>query len=380
MKRSFKIFIIMILNIALLSGCWNYKEINELQIVTGMAIDKVNDKYKVTFEVIKPKTGKEMDIEPAYITMTDDTILKASRKGILRSGKSLYFSHTKVVIIDSKIAKEGLIPALDLISRDADVRSDMWILISTNTRANEILKSMKDSKEIVSFHIDDMLKSQKSLSIYYAIDLWHFLNDLSEEGISPILPCIGVITRDEEVKPEVIGIDIFKQDKMVGCLNERDSRNLLFIKNKVYGGIVVIPKVNGMDTKISLEIFSNNTKVRPVVKEGTISMKIDVEIDSGIAEIDGSLDVINEKGRKKLKLASEKLIKRDIEETIKKIQKQYGTDVFGFGLKIKKEKPKVWKEIKDQWEEMFSKLPVEIDVKVNIKSSALTSKPIQVGD
>ena len=35
--------------ILLLTGCWNYYELNNLAICTGIAIDKIEDKYEVTY-------------------------------------------------------------------------------------------------------------------------------------------------------------------------------------------------------------------------------------------------------------------------------------------------------------------------------------------
>ena len=36
----------------ILCGCWNYKELNQLAIVSGMAIEKENDEYVLTAQII----------------------------------------------------------------------------------------------------------------------------------------------------------------------------------------------------------------------------------------------------------------------------------------------------------------------------------------
>ena len=36
-------FIILLLPIFLLTGCWNYNELNNLALITGISIDKEND-------------------------------------------------------------------------------------------------------------------------------------------------------------------------------------------------------------------------------------------------------------------------------------------------------------------------------------------------
>ena len=41
------------------SGCWNYREINFLTMVAGIAVDKLPDgRFLVTFESVDPAGGK----------------------------------------------------------------------------------------------------------------------------------------------------------------------------------------------------------------------------------------------------------------------------------------------------------------------------------
>ena len=53
--RLYKI-IICFLAVALLSGCWNSRELNELGIVVGVGIDKgeADNSVKITAQVVKP--------------------------------------------------------------------------------------------------------------------------------------------------------------------------------------------------------------------------------------------------------------------------------------------------------------------------------------
>ena len=54
--------IIFIIGIVLLiSGCYDYRELNDMSIVSGIGIDYVDNQYKVIFEKARnnKKTGKE---------------------------------------------------------------------------------------------------------------------------------------------------------------------------------------------------------------------------------------------------------------------------------------------------------------------------------
>lgn len=52
-KRFFLVSISLAL-ILLLTGCWNRNELNELSIVLAMGIDKKDDLYEVSLQVVNP--------------------------------------------------------------------------------------------------------------------------------------------------------------------------------------------------------------------------------------------------------------------------------------------------------------------------------------
>ena len=45
----------------ILCGCWNYKELNQLAIVSGMAIEKENDEYVLTAQIINSQKSDVQD-------------------------------------------------------------------------------------------------------------------------------------------------------------------------------------------------------------------------------------------------------------------------------------------------------------------------------
>ncbi|MGE5630931.1 MAG: hypothetical protein ACM3TR_07540 [Caulobacteraceae bacterium] len=59
MKR-FLVFVCLLSITVLLSGCWNYREVEKLAIVLDLAIDRGADKYLVTNEVINIKGSRRL--------------------------------------------------------------------------------------------------------------------------------------------------------------------------------------------------------------------------------------------------------------------------------------------------------------------------------
>ncbi|HEX3031841.1 MAG TPA: Ger(x)C family spore germination C-terminal domain-containing protein, partial [Bacillota bacterium] len=61
-------------------------------------------------------------------------------------------------------------------------------------------------------------------------------------------------------------------------------------------------------------------------------------------------------------------------------QRTYKTDIFGFGKQVRQRRPEVWKEVSGEWDSIFPQLEVKIDTKINIRNSALNSKPLVKGE
>ncbi len=380
LKKKIVFFIISI-SMLILSGCWNYREINDVNIINGAAIDSFEEKdeYVLSVEIVKPLAGQDFKLEADVISEKGKSIFDAARNMIAHSGKKGYWPHAKVFIISQDIAKKGVVDVIDFINRDAEVRSDIWLLISQEKTAKQILESSTKLHSTMSAHLEDKLKNKDSVSKFQAIELHQFLKDLAAEGISCTVP-LAHITKEKEAVPTIFGMGVFKEDKLVGDINGIETMNTILIKDELKSGVLIVKNVDNTNTDCTLEIFKTKTKVKPVIKDGNIVMKIDSKLDVGIAEIIGSEDLISEPGRKKLKAEAEETLKIEMLKTIKRVQKDYASDIFGFGNNIYRNMPNEWKKIKGDWDEIFSHLKVDVNVEVNIKGSALTSKPIKVGD
>lgn len=157
--------------IFLLTGCYNYREINELAIVSGISITKEGNDIKLTTEVINPK--KEQDAssgeEPEFITYTKKakSIQEAIRKMIQESPRKMYGAHIEILIIDEKIAKKDLMDILDFFARDPEIRREFKVLIGKN---DDILKITTPLEKISSQNIRDSLENN---SKYLGLSLIH---------------------------------------------------------------------------------------------------------------------------------------------------------------------------------------------------------------
>lgn len=383
-KRYSLLILIIFTSSIVLTGCWNYYDIEKYSIVSGFAIDRnINgNNYLVTVEIIDfEMSGKEAKQVSKLVRSEGSTIMDAVRNIINATGKKLFWAHSNIVIISEEIAREGISAVLDLIFRDAEMREEMYVLISKENTAQEILEHESVKSELHSAEIEQMLQGQRGLAKAPHIKVYELIEEIEQEGLSAVLPAIIIEKNEQKYVPRIIGTAIFKSDKLIGFLDTNETKYLLFIKNEVNGGVLNLNEHSASKSdNVSLEILRTKTKLKPEYSNGKLTIKIEIKPEVALAEIESSEDYLKEKNMDMLKKHAEESLKSFVENLIKKVQDNYGSDIFGFGMHVKADMPSVWKEIESDWDNVFKKLNVNVNVDITIRNSALVSKTIKRGD
>jgi spore germination protein KC len=224
------------------------------------------------------------------------------------------------------------------------------------------------------------MRSQRSISRFPFIELYEFFDRVSYQQVSAIAPAIQLVEQHGEKTPLAGGTAIFKKEKLIGFLDEEDTKAILWLRDEIQGGLVIVKNVSGTKDNVTLEIFNSKSKITPLMQEGVLKIKVEIDLDVGIAEIMGSTDFIKSPGKQKLIKAAEDKVEGDIKKVYTMIRDKYKADVFGFGRRIEMKMPGIWKQIKQDWDKFYAELEIDVDVNVKIRGSATTRIPLKVGE
>ncbi|MFP7202258.1 hypothetical protein SFC08_14910 [Lysinibacillus halotolerans] len=130
-------FLLMIL-VIFLSGCWDQKELNEIAVVMGVGIDKVEEGYKITAQVIKPPPKENgatggSELPTWSVTATGKSVMGTIRNLNELSPRRLYWAHLQIIIFGDAMAREGITPATTWFERDRDSRAGALITVTPGT-------------------------------------------------------------------------------------------------------------------------------------------------------------------------------------------------------------------------------------------------------
>ncbi|NPC93035.1 Ger(x)C family spore germination protein [Bacillus sp. WMMC1349] len=393
MKKNSILLFILLLSVQLLTGCWNRLELNELGIVGGMSIDKKNGKQVVTTQVINPgqvaaKQGKGQEAPVITYREKGDTIFEAIRRMAKSAARRLYFSHLRILVIGEDLAKDGIGDILDFVSRNHEFRPDFFIVIAKKTKAEDALRVLTALEEIPANKLFSALEtSEKVWAPAITLKLDKLISDTVNEGINPHVTGLRVIgstkkgerteniqQSDPDVKLKYDGMAIFKDNKLTGWMNEKDSKAANYVLGDVKSTIQEV-FCSGGRGKAAIEVIHTKANVSTKLKNGSLKGNVQINVEANVGEVQCNLDLTNSKTLDYLEKRASKRLKKQIAKVIKKTQTEYKSDIYGFGEALHRSHPNYWKKVKKNWNEKFTAMPINIQTNIEIHRVGMIGKP-----
>lgn len=383
-EMKFLQFVVLFFVIILfLPGCWSSKEIEELALNVGVAIDpgdeqipanqldENRDTYSkenilsVTYQyLIHPSDAQNQGSNQARFentTVIGDLNHQMLREIALKKGDPIMLHHTKVIVINGKLLKEtSLEEILDYFLRDNEMRPSCLLLISS-VPAYQTLESA--SIDVVpAFQLidisDNVYRTNKIIS---PVTLAKVEGKMFS-GFSYLLQNIYAMNGNRKYSGAAVIKG--KTNKLVGSLNEDEVVGINLISGEAKGGVLKSQDEEGK--VISYEIKELKSRIIPVVKGDDISFEIKLKSKGRISEDWFDQQSSSDKFLKKAKLIIRNEIGKAIESTLSKTQKEFKVDVIGCGKELSIKYPKVWDSVKDNWDELFAELPITYNINLEI--------------
>lgn len=378
-KKFFLITFIGFISI-FLTGCWNYVGLNEMTIVAGIAVDKLDDRYLLSIEIYNlQKSSSDNPVKPAIVETTGETIFEAVRNAKRRISNKLYFADAKIIILSDQIAREnGIREILNWFQKDPEIRENLEIVISQEKDAVTLLKTSGLTNLVISNDIQNIVeKDQKVTGTTESSELYKIFDTLNSKGISLTLPAMRQVENDGKKVVELNGIAIFKADKLVDYLTADETKYYLIAKGKLKGGIIAFDSVlgNSKDKKetISLEIKKcTASQDYKSLTPDNLKINIAVSMDVSIGELVNQQSTLTEKDLELIQNEANQFIEKKISSVIEKIQQNYNTDILGLENILYRKNNKTWKKMQGSFRDEFQKIKINVSSDVKIINTGFT--------
>ncbi|WP_051287521.1 Ger(x)C family spore germination protein [Paenibacillus taiwanensis] len=388
--RTTAVAIVLLVLILMLTACWNRRELNTLGIALALGIDSSPEgTVKVSAQIanvsaIAAKRGNRTAAPVIVIQKTGRTLVEALRKMTTELPRKVYLSHMRVLVISEAVARQGVSRILD-ISRDHEMRGDFYLIIAKGTTAKHVLEIISPMETMPAQNLYSSLEiSEVSWAPTKGVLMNDFIQQTLKPGINPVLPGVMVTHPDaKESSVENINkssdftmntyttLGVFRNDKLIGWLNESDSKGYNYIRGNVKSSIGVIPC--SKDGNIGIEIMKSNSRLKAKFEHNQPVIYGQVKLDVNISDVSCNRDITDVDYMNELekKLAQSLLVM--LQEAVAHAQQQYKADIFGFGEVIHHSNPKYWKKIKSQWLDIFPTVPVKLSTEIQIHQTGTQS-------
>ena len=284
--------IILIILLLTLSGCYDYKEINNLAIITAIGIDYEDEEYKITLEILNDQNDKESGNIKSYTkTGSNKSLAKALENAADLLSDQANYTHVKLLVLSDTITDGKLQNIIDFFMRSTYFRENFYVISSMDTEPEKILKNTTDNNPVASTSIIDLLESLDYSSNSGVLKTFDkIVEEILAFGKDT---CFSNITLDDE-EFQIAGLSIFDKYEYKDTISNDYATIYNILTNNFYRPVFSKTYDN---LYFSIAISEGKTKIdantKTIKLSGTITGKImDNEPNYDIRDLD-VLDNLN---------------------------------------------------------------------------------------
>ncbi|SDY04500.1 spore germination protein KC [Evansella caseinilytica] len=379
--RLFRGFIILLL-LCLLMGCWDSDEIDNLAIVIGSGFDIVNDgQAEATVQIASP-TGFPSagnggtEISP-YLSLSEkgadsSEIINSMQQQLSRR---FFLGHRQVIIFGEEYARHGIDQFIDLFMRSPDSRYTGYVLTAYGISAKDVLNASYVFENIPAIAINKMQEEGNALGTLVG----EFIASLASDEKTTVTGAIRIV--ETGAAGNVYRIDhaaVYRENSLAGFLNEEQMKMLLWLKGKLQGSMMSIqfePKSDKFRGKVGIVFFKSDAKIDVRLENEIPHVAVQMKAKAKMMNNDTPVNMgINENLQQLEKKFVEK-IENTLNNILETAQKEWKVDIFDFAEEIHVQHPQFWKNTKDQWLELYPKVPVSFQIELEIQNTGRTQAP-----
>jgi len=373
LKKIIAVIFAAVLLCLTFSGCWDYRSLDELTIVAGIAVDKGKiypDGFTVTLEVVEASATDKSAVKSTMLEVEGSTIFQAIYNASGKLYNRVYFGNTDILVISEEVAREhGLNKVIGAFLRDTSIRDTISVLISREKTASEIITPQDGEEIIASYNISNIInQSTDSLNTARVLNLVRVYSKLSVGTDNIALPAFGFSQDgDGEKMPETKGAAVFTGDKLTGFIDDSDVPYLLFVTEKIHSGAYSFFLQE--EQYATLSIHSSRPKIDFAYNGDKLNLYVDVKLSASAVELSPNYTAFGGDGISQLEQRAAEALNSGISEMIRDMQKNYKADLFGFDDAVYRNNPALWEKVKNNWREEFAAADIIVNSDFKIKNT-----------
>lgn len=185
---------------------------------------------------------------------------------------------------------------------------------------------------------------------------------------------VGESSSENSRNSEIMGLAVFKSDKLVGELSAEETLYHLLIKNELESCYISIPRSDTGKEPLDLYIYNKkNPKIKVEIVNGTPFIHLNLNLEARILSLDGTSSDISDEKLNEISDFSSQYIKNKIEQYLYRTSIELQSDIDGFGKYILSHFSTI-QEFQDyNWQENYKNSFFDVTVNTQVQSAFLLS-------
>lgn len=386
MIRRLSILLLVALLALSLPGCWSRVEVNDLAIVSMMAIDRTEEgSLQVWLQVVVPANAGGASAVPSggkgeapfvTITGTGQTVLEAARHIQMRLSRRIFWAHARVILIGERLARAGVRPAMDFLLRHRELRLDNYILMVKGDVGAVMGARLDLEKQPV-----EALRQVLRYQVGTVVTLADWVQQREAAGADPLMAVTELVKppkgapKGQKPQLQVAGTALFRGDRLVGVLDSQVTRGLLCLRGKVdLGGVTLaLPRAPGGE--ISLEYVDTRIYRRVGVENGKLVVRLLINSEGTISDEQVNLDLDEPGIIREIEAQMRTEIQGRIDAALRQMR-NLQVDPAGLGELVRQHRPAVWRRLAKSWrEEALQTVEIRVQVRAQVRRTGLSGPP-----
>ncbi|MEK3780600.1 Ger(x)C family spore germination protein [Paenibacillus sp. FSL R5-0810] len=332
-----------------LTGCWDIKEVQDMNYVTAIGIDYEDGQYVVYTQMLdftkvaKTETGKSDKPAQVWVSKTKGKTINWAVDQVYNSSqRRTVWSHVSSIVISDKVMQSAVLPKLDSIGRYQEVRMTPWVF-GTSHSIEELFNAQAFFNMSPLFTIlHEPIDQFNQRSVIAPIRYFDFLADLTEPGYTGMLPSLSIDTETwstgdkRDPKMSINGGYCLYDEKINGFLAVKDLDGLRWMQKETKRSPLLVTD-GGIQSVVALSTPKIRTKLSFV--QGEPKFHIHVKLHGNVVEV--SEDV----SKTELEKSAANAVKEEILATFYKGMDTQ-SDVYSLEHLVFKQNPAAWKRLK----------------------------------
>lgn len=358
------------------TGCYNYKELNELGIVSAMGISKDGDLYNLDIQLLNVLDSEKSGFNKSPITVISgqgETIFEAARSMNKKTSKVFFLADVDYVFLDQSVLNDGLDEIMDFLIRDTRLSLNFLVVTSTENKSLDILSSIShfDTNSANNLY-DAIMNSETRYGGINSLHVRELINNYYAKGKYTLFP--NVYIKDTSKSSENDSLEdsksesyvevknmVFFKDKEAIELTDEETKGVNFLRNKIKNATLTIECDGGYFT---IETLESKMKLKSKLNIDQLNVKGNVGAEIVYYGCKDNLD--NADVLKNINKKAEKEVESYITKAFNK-SKKYNYDFLGLGNYIYKNNYKYFDfENKDWNKDGLNKLNLKYNIDVSL--------------